>query len=132
MIFTNQTNKYIFSISIVLNGVLLAFVVGLLPLMLYVSVLLLGAAGWFIKKLLTRGNELERDIIELVSKVEGFSEHLENLHSLETYYGDEDLQNLLNHSKQLINDFIDFQELYFDVEVEVEPAEEEEAPQAQE
>jgi hypothetical protein len=116
----------------VLNGVLLAFVVGLLPLMLYVSVLLLGAAGWFIKKLLTRGNELERDIIELVSKVEGFSEHLENLHSLETYYGDEDLQNLLNHSKQLINDFIDFQELYFDVEVEVEPAEEEEAPQAQE
>jgi hypothetical protein len=111
---------------------LLAFVVGLLPLLLYVSVLLLLAAGWFIKKLLARGNELEKDIIELVNKVEGFSEHLENLHSLETYYGDEDLQKLLNHSKQLINDFIDFQEVYFDVEVEVESAEEEETPQAQE
>ena len=54
-----------------------------------------------------------------------FSEHIENIHQLEMYYGDENLQNLIDHSRGLINDFIDFQEKYFDVEVQSETDEEE-------
>ena len=30
------------------------------------------------------------------------------------YYGDKDLQNMIEHSKQLINEFIDFQIKHFD------------------
>ena len=36
------------------------------------------------------------------------------------YYGDENLQNLISHSRGLINEFIDFQAVYFDVEIEEE------------
>ena len=34
------------------------------------------------------------------------------------YYGDENLHSLMEHSTQLINDFIDFQAKFFDVDVE--------------
>jgi len=39
---------------------------------------------------------------------------------MEMYYGDKDLQNMIEHSKQLINEFIDFQIKHFD-DVELEP-----------
>ena len=65
-----------------------------------------------------KNSELEKDITEISEKIENFSDHLEEIHSLEVYYGDEDLQSLITHSRGLINDFIDFQASYFDVEVE--------------
>jgi hypothetical protein len=37
------------------------------------------------------------------------------------YYGDQNLQNLIGHSRQLINNIIDFQLLYSNAEVEIEP-----------
>ena len=51
------------------------------------------------------------------------------------YYGDENLQNMINHSRQLINDFVDFQLKYYDVEEEEEdfdPTPEEETPEEKE
>ena len=33
------------------------------------------------------------------------------------YYGDEHLQGLIDNSRELVNDFIEIQEKYFDVEV---------------
>ena len=64
------------------------------------------------------GKELEEDIIQLVDGIDAFSDHLEEIHALEIYYGDENLQSLIEHSRNLINNFIDFQQVYFDVEVE--------------
>jgi hypothetical protein len=46
-----------------------------------------------------------------------FLENLEQIHSLEMYYGDEQLQSLINHSRELVNEFIDVQEKYFEVEI---------------
>ena len=36
------------------------------------------------------------------------------------YYGDENLQFLIEHSKNLLNQYIDVQEKYYDVEVDFE------------
>jgi len=62
-------------------------------------------------------NNLENDMIELMKANEKFLNELEDIHSLEMYYGDENLQNLIDQSRQLVNNFIDVQERYFDVEV---------------
>ncbi len=63
-----------------------------------------------------------------------FSDHLEDVHSLEMYYGDQNLQNLIDHSRQLINGMIDFQLSYSNAEVQIESdnGEEEETTQTEE
>jgi len=118
-------NKYTLYISFILNGILLMILFGIVPFLLYFSVLVNLGLVWYIKKTLQKTEDLEKDVTGVVEKIDMFSEHIENIHQLEMYYGDENLQNLIDHSRGLINDFIDFQEKYFDVEVQSETDEEE-------
>jgi|TARA_R110000824_G_scaffold51990_3_gene144531 hypothetical protein len=111
-------NKYFIYISVVLNGVLLMTLLGVVPFLLYLSTLFNLGIIWYVVSVIRKNSELEKDITEISEKIENFSDHLEEIHSLEVYYGDEDLQSLITHSRGLINDFIDFQASYFDVEVE--------------
>tara|TARA_Y100001973_G_C5199084_1_gene336352 strand:- start:2088 stop:2468 length:381 start_codon:yes stop_codon:yes gene_type:complete len=117
-------SKYIFWISLVLNGILLMFLVGVVPFLLYLSALFNVLMTWFVFKTLRRTNNTEEDLIILMSEMEEFLEQLQNIHAMEMYYGDTELQNLINNSKALINNFIDVQAKYFDVEVEFEPDDE--------
>jgi len=116
--------KYVFCLSLLLNSILLMFIVGIVPFLLYISALLNILLVWFTLKTVHKTNNLEDDLISLMYEMEKFLEHLENLHALEMYYGDTELQNLINNSKTLINNFIEVQEKYFDVEVEYEPIDE--------
>ena len=118
-------NKNLIYISVILNGILLMVLFGVVPFLLYLSVVVNIGAFWYIARMVAKNVELEEDIIEIVEKIEEFSSHIEDVHGLEMYYGDENLQNMIAHSRRLINDFIDFQAEYFDVEIE-EPDEEEE------
>ncbi len=124
MNFMTQMSKYIFWISLVLNGILLMFLVGVVPFLLYLSALFNVLMTWFVFKTLRRTNNTEEDLIILMSEMEEFLEQLQNIHAMEMYYGDTELQNLINNSKALINNFIDVQAKYFDVEVEFEPDDE--------
>ena len=102
------------------------YVAGIIPFLLYVSVGLNVLLTWLTFKSMRRSNNLERDLINLMTEMESFLTNLEDIHAMEMYYGDKDLQNLINSSKMLINNFIDVQEKYFDVEVEFEPEDTEE------
>ena len=124
MNFMSQMSKYIFWISLVLNGILLMFLVGIVPFLLYLSILFNMLLIWFSFKTLRRTNNTEEDLITLMSEMEEFLEKLQDIHAMEMYYGDTELQNLINSSKDLINNFIDVQAKYFDVEVEFEPDDE--------
>jgi hypothetical protein len=110
----NQMNKYILYISVVFNGVLLMILFGIIPFLLYMSILINLGLIWYVKKALEKINLLEEDTTYLLKGAETFSDHLEKIHELEMYYGDKDLQNMIEHSKQLINEFIDFQIKHFD------------------
>jgi len=122
----NRLSKYFFYLSILLNSALLMYVAGIIPFLLYVSVGLNVLLTWLTFKSMRRSNNLERDLINLMTEMESFLTNLEDIHAMEMYYGDKDLQNLINSSKMLINNFIDVQEKYFDVEVEFEPEDTEE------
>jgi len=126
-------NKYILLFSVILNGILLMFVTGIMPFFLYLSIIINLIFIWYSGVCLLRINNLESDMIVLLQKNEDFLDELENIHSLEMYYGDEHLQNLIGKSRELINDFIDVQEDYFDVQVtELEYEDEEDAATSQE
>ena len=61
-----------------------------------------------------------KKIYHIFNKTEEFVNHLDSIYELEMYYGDEDLQNLFVHSRELINEYVDIQEKYFEAEVLVE------------
>ena len=104
------------------------YVTGVIPFFLYLSILIILGLVWYIKNLLQKYNALEEDIVLVTEKIEEFTGHLEDIYALEMYYGDDNLESLIEHSKHLINEFVDFQEKYFDIEVDFEPDSEEEAP----
>ena len=133
MNFFAQMNKYILLFSVILNGILLMFVTGVVPFFLYLSIIANLMLIWYSGVCLLRVNNLENDMIILLKKNEDFLDELENIHALEMYYGDEYLQNLIGKSRDLVNDFIDVQEEYFDVEVtELEDDEEDPPPTEEE
>ena len=125
-------NKYTLYISVLLNGVLLIILFGIVPFFLYLSILINLGLLWFVKQTLEKNSDLEEDVEEIMEKTSAFSDHLDGIHELEMYYGDENLQNMIQHSRHLINDFIDFQLKYFDAEEDFDPETEEEAPEKEE
>ena len=112
-----QITKYVLYISVILNGILLISVVGIVPFFLYLSILFNLLFLWYSTKCLVKIGNVEEDMTHLMERNELFLENLEQIHSLEMYYGDEQLQNLINHSRELVNEFIDVQEKYFEVEI---------------
>jgi hypothetical protein len=48
----------------------------------------------------------------LLVSAKGFSSHLGGLHEMEMYYGDETLGSLIKHSKQIIEDIKEFEDIY--------------------
>ena len=123
-------NKILICLSAILNGILLMALLGILPFLLYLSILINLGFLWFIKNVLEKEQRQEAEIIEVVGKIEKFSEHLESIHELEMYYGDENLHSLMEHSSELINEFVDFQANFFDVDIEeIETEYYEETPQ---
>ena len=44
--------------------------------------------------------------------IDKFIDHLDGLYELPMFYGDENMQELINHSKQLRNELRDFREMY--------------------
>ena len=126
---------YILAVSAILNSILLMFLFGPLPFFLYISVIVNIFCIWYIIRLLRQQGDLREDVLEMFSSFESFSDHLDSVHALEAFYGDEHLQNLIVHSRQIINEIVDLQEKYYDdVEVELEtydddPEEAQETPQ---
>ena len=132
-----QMNKYLIGISILLNAVLLMFLFGVLPFALYLSIIINIVFVWYTRNNLASLEEVTEDLVDTLEIIESFSNHLDQLHELETFYGDETLQALINHSREVINDLVNLQEKYYDLEVGLETydneeAEEEEAPEKEE
>ena len=121
--YMNQISKYVLYVSVFLNGVLLMILAGVVPFLLYLSVIANLVLVWFSIKCIKNISEIEEDIDEIMSKTDNFTEHLESVHEMEIFYGDETLQSMIDHSKQLVNDYIDLQSKYFDVEVITEEEE---------
>ena len=106
--------KILVGISAVLNAVLLSLLFGLVPFLLYFSVIVNIILVWFAFRQIRAASDTQQEISSIFEKLEQYLDHLEELHSMEMFYGEPILQDLINHSKTLINDFVDFQEKFYE------------------
>tara|TARA_Y100000114_G_scaffold26367_1_gene22080 strand:- start:535 stop:921 length:387 start_codon:yes stop_codon:yes gene_type:complete len=127
-------NNILIGLSLLLNGGLLIYLFGMLPFFLFISCLINIALIVYITYSINQKSLLEEDLDNVYESIENFSNHLEEVHSLEMYYGDQNLQNLIDHSRALINELVDFQVLHADAEVQIESdnGEEEETTKTEE
>ena len=111
--------KYFAIISGVLNSILLMSVLGIVPFFLYLSIIIIICLCWFIYNLMNRLEDVTEDIEELFVGFYDLSEHLQSIHELEMFYGEPVLQDLIEHTKKVVQDIEDYKEMY-DQGVEVE------------
>jgi sensor histidine kinase YesM len=86
--------------------------VTLLIISLVVSVAINGLLLWYIRKMLSKLLYVSDSIGSLLVTAKNFSNHLDGLHAMEMYYGDETLGSLIKHSKQVIEDIKEFEDIY--------------------
>ena len=84
----------------------------LLIISLVISVALNGLLLWYIRKMLSKLLYVSDSIGSLLVSAKNFSNHLDGLHAMEMYYGDETLGALIEHSKQVIEDIKEFEDIY--------------------
>jgi len=104
--------KYFAIISGVLNSILLMSVLGVVPFFLYLSIIVIIGLGWFIYNLMNRLEDVTEDIEELFVGFYDLSEHLQSIHELEMFYGEPVLQDLIEHTKKVVQDIEDYKEMY--------------------
>lgn len=90
-----------------------------LVLALSLNILLL----WYIRKVLYKLLFVSDNIDDLLESTRRFSEHLERVHNMETYYGDQIIKNLIDHSKEVISEIQEFEKVYIPPPVESEEGE---------
>ena len=89
---------------------------------------------WYSIRLLRKLFYVSQNTEYLVSLNTQFTEHITSLYELEMYYGDTTLENLLNHSRYIVEEMENFNNIFsgidelteFDADADEEIAEEEE------
>ena len=82
--------------------------------------------AWYCRNLMISLYDVSENMQTLVEEVLLFDQHLNSVHEMETFYGDETLGNLIRHSRGLTETLEDFAEIYtlFDQEAEEQLTEE--------
>jgi len=78
-------------------------------LFLALSVVLNVVFTWYIIQLLKRFLTFQEELDTFSERLEEYRDHIEIVHGLERFYGDETLSNLLRHSKALVEECQGFQ-----------------------
>ena len=86
--------------------------VQILITLLVISVALNAVAFWFVRNLLTKLLFVSNNLGEVNEVMQKFAEHLDAVHGMETFYGDQTLQGLLQHSELVVQMLGEFDEIY--------------------
>ena len=77
-----------------------------------VSILVNVLLIWYITSLLKKFLFITNNVEDLSDSLTGLAEHMENVHSLETFYGEPVLQNLLKHTREVVEDIDRYKSIY--------------------
>lgn len=80
--------------------------------LLVISIALNAVAFWFVRNLLTKLLFVSNNLGEVNEVMQKFAEHLDAVHGMETFYGDQTLQGLLQHSELVVQMLGEFDEIY--------------------
>ena len=88
----------------------------LLSLALFVSIGANIFLIWFVWKSLRQIAEYDEELRELIDIIKNFSNHVESIHALEMFYGDETLRHLMRHANDIVATFSTYDLLLSDGE----------------
>ena len=77
-----------------------------------ISILLNCFSIWYIKGILTKLLFVSENQVGLSDALNSFSNHLNTVYELETFYGDETLSALIDHMKEVIEVIEEYEEIY--------------------
>ena len=60
---------------------------------------------WFGWKSIRQITEYDEELKDLIQIMKNFSNHVESVHELEMFYGDETLRHLMRHAKDIVTTF---------------------------
>jgi len=89
------------TIGIVSLGILFAISIG-------ANIILL----WYMRKALSKFFVASEEASEIFSRLDAYSEHLQSVYDTPTFYGDDTLQSLLNHSKEMVEFIKKYEAVY--------------------
>jgi len=107
-------------ISLLVNATLIMTVTGVMPFILFCSAIINMGLLWSIKNILQTTSEMNSDIESLFLKMDKFTEHAEGIYEMEMYYGDDTLNGLMQHSRDLLEEFENYKIRYVLEEEEYE------------
>ena len=85
---------------------------------------------WFVRRILAKLLYVSESMGDFLIVIDNFSTHLEQVNSMETYYGDETLQSLVEHSRVVVEEIEQFEAIY-SLTTEIDEAGDEQEPQRQ-
>ena len=86
---------------------------------------------WYAKIIIHKFVFISDNIDDMFYSLDSYSKHLEALYELETYYGDESLESLIQHSRGVVMEVKNFKDIYSLEEEEQEKQEEDEDGEAE-
>ena len=94
----------------------------ILTISIILNILLVAYLAWLLRKMWV----ISESFGFIFDSLKHFSNHLESIHELEVFYGDETIGGLIKHSKQVVEDLKEFEMFYSTEETEEEEDGEEE------
>ena len=85
-------------------------VISIIGIFLFVTIFV--ASVWANVFLLRKLLYFNENFQQVQNSIEEYSKHLEAIYEMPTFYGDESLQRLIEHSRELRQDLSDFQNRY--------------------
>ena len=67
---------------------------------------------WYVYNLLKKLLFVSENIEDFLDVLQNYSEHIEPVYNMETYYGDETINRLLEHSKEIVKEIKAYEEIY--------------------
>ena len=65
---------------------------------------------WYVYRLLIRHSEIIAIIQDIKQRIQFFKNHITSLHELPMFYGEPTLENLISHSKEIVESFNVFEQ----------------------
>ena len=84
----------------------------ILSVLCFILVLIVVGLLWFIRRILSKLLYVSESIGDFLIIIDNFATHLGTVNGMETYYGDETLQSLLEHSRVIIDEIEQFESIY--------------------
>ena len=113
-------NKILLAVSVAINSVLVMVVTGVIPFLLFASVVLNIGCVWYILSSISARKKMVEDVDTLLETVFELENHIKSIYEMEMFYGDQTLESLMNHARSFSDQLETFEYIYSLTEEEID------------